>query len=117
MDVLGAFVGFYRLQVGHVAEDGVFIRYAVAAQDVTPHVRARQRHPDVVTLQHRDEPGLSLHASRPLVLPDLAVVFVQRGIIGNLSAANLFKHPTPTSEPHQLSNTDLLDLPDQCFTR
>src|SRR5262245_20623974 len=37
MDVVGAFVGFDRLQVGHVAEDGVFVRYAVAAEDIAAH--------------------------------------------------------------------------------
>ena len=31
VDVVGAFVGLYGLQVGHVPEDGVLIRNAVAA--------------------------------------------------------------------------------------
>ena len=34
MDVVGAFVGFYRLQDGHMAEDGLLASDAIAAEGV-----------------------------------------------------------------------------------
>jgi len=34
VDVVGTLIGFDRLQVGHVAEDGVLVGYAVGAEDV-----------------------------------------------------------------------------------
>jgi len=40
MDVVGAFVGFDRLQVGHVAEDGVLVGDAVGAEDVASYTGA-----------------------------------------------------------------------------
>src|ERR1700690_2773603 len=44
VNVVCTFIGFYRLQVGHVAEDRVFIRDAVCAKDVAGHASAFQRH-------------------------------------------------------------------------
>ena len=40
MDVMGTFVGFDGLQVCHVAEDGVFVGYAISAEYVAAHAGA-----------------------------------------------------------------------------
>ena len=54
MDVLRAFVGFYGLEVHHVAHDGVVVGDAVGAQDVAGEAGTFEGHPDVVALRHRD---------------------------------------------------------------
>src|SRR5664280_3716800 len=50
MNVVRAFIGFHRLQVRHVAEDGILIGNSIRAQNVAPHARTLQRHPDIVAL-------------------------------------------------------------------
>ena len=52
---------------------------------------------------------------RQFVLADHPFVFVQREISDRFSVTNLLQGATPTSKPHQLSNANLLNLPDQCF--
>src|ERR1041385_4809820 len=52
MNIVRAFVRFYRLQVHQVAHHGVIIGNAVCSKDVTRHARALQGHPYVVSLGH-----------------------------------------------------------------
>src|SRR5437870_13385013 len=54
VDVVRALVGLNRLEVCHVAEDGVFVRHPVRAQNVAGHACTLQSHPDIVALSHRD---------------------------------------------------------------
>src|ERR1700746_679089 len=54
VDVVGALVSLHRLQVRHVAEDGILVGDAVGAQDVARQAGALKRHPNVVSLGHRD---------------------------------------------------------------
>jgi len=73
MDVVGASAGFYGLQVGHVAEDGVLVGDAVAAEDVASHRGALQGHLDVVTLRHRNMVGV-LPCPHPSTYPLVVLV-------------------------------------------
>src|SRR5579872_3071288 len=52
VNIVRALVGLHRLQIGHVAEDGVLIGNAVGAQDVAGHAGALQRHPHIISLGH-----------------------------------------------------------------
>src|SRR3954464_8951669 len=64
VNVVSAFVGLHRLQVHHVAHDGIVVADTVGAQDVARHAGTLQRHPYVVTLGHGD-----------MLVPDAALVF------------------------------------------
>ena len=35
VDIVGTFVSLHRLEIGHVAEDGVFIGNAIGAQNIS----------------------------------------------------------------------------------
>src|ERR1700679_2766248 len=54
VDVVRALVGFDRLQIHHVAHDGVVFGDAVGAQNVARQAGGFKSHPDIVALGHRD---------------------------------------------------------------
>src|SRR5579859_7429849 len=54
VDVVRALIRLHRLQVHHVAHDGVVVGHAIGAEDVARQPRALQRHADVVPLRVRE---------------------------------------------------------------
>src|ERR1017187_8368818 len=52
--VVCSLIGLHRLQVHHVAHDGIVIGHAICAEDVARQAGALESHPHVVALRHRD---------------------------------------------------------------
>src|SRR6266446_9613533 len=62
VDIVGALVSIDRLEVHHVADDGMLVHDACGAQDVAGHAGAVEGHLDIVHLGHGDllRPRLAL---------------------------------------------------------
>src|SRR5579871_3463900 len=83
MNIVSAFVCFYRFQVHHVAHHRVIIGNAVCAQDVTRHASTLQRHPYIVSLGHGD-----------VLVPNFICVLETAHLQGQkLSFGDLADHP------------------------
>src|SRR5271165_5019345 len=54
VNVVCALIRFHRFQIHQMPHDRVIVSHSVGSEDVAGQARALQRHPDIVSLRHRD---------------------------------------------------------------
>ena len=81
---MGAFVSFHRLEIGHVAHDGVFIKNTIRSVDISGHPSDFQSDVNVVHLGERDLFGE----------PRTVVLLLTQVIGQQLPLGDFTKHPS-----------------------